>query len=118
MQILGVSWIGIRSERFEEMVSFLRRLGLTPRIEEPDFVMFKLPDGDQIEVFGPAIKSHSHFRTGPVPGFLVEEVTSATAELEAAGAELIGPIRGGGANVWQHFRGPDGSVYEINQQPR
>ncbi len=118
MQILGVSWIGIRSERFEEMVSFLRRLGLTPRIEEPDFVMFKLPDGDQIEVFGPAIKSHAHFSTGPVAGFLVEDVASARAELEAAGAELIGPVRGGGANVWQHFRGPDGNVYEINQQPR
>ena len=118
MQILGVSWIGIRSERFEEMVSFLRRLGLTPRIEEPDFVMFQLPDGDQIEVFGPSIKSHSHFSTGPVAGFLVEDVASARAELEAAGAELIGPVRGSGANVWQHFRGPDGIVYEINQQQR
>ncbi|HEY0492205.1 MAG TPA: VOC family protein, partial [Candidatus Dormibacteraeota bacterium] len=80
--------------------------------------MFKLADGDQIEVFGPANKSHAHFNTGPVAGFLVEDVASATAELEAAGAELIGPVQRGGANVWQHFRGPDGNVYAINQQPR
>ena len=118
MQILGVSWIGIRTERFEEMMSFFRRLSLNPEIEEPDFAMFKLPDGDQIELFGPADKSHSHFSTGPVAGFLVEDLASARAELEAAGAELIGPVQRGGANVWQHFRGPDGSVYEINQQPR
>jgi predicted enzyme related to lactoylglutathione lyase len=118
MQILGISWIGIRSERFDEMISFFRRLGLTPQIEEPDFAMFKLPDGDQIEVFGPADKSHAHFSTGPVAGFLVEDVASARAELEAAGAELIGPVQRGGASVWQHFRGPDGNVYEINQQPR
>lgn len=114
MEIQGVSWIGIRSERFGEVVSFFRRLGLSPRIDEPDFVMFKLPDGDQIEVFGPTMTSHSHFTTGPVAGFLVDDVAGATAELEAAGAELIGPIQRDGADAWQHFRGPDGNIYEIN----
>jgi hypothetical protein len=117
MQILGVSWIGIRSERFEGMKSFLRRLGLTPQIDEPDFVMFKLPDGDQIEVFGPAKESHAHFSTGPVAGFLVADMEGVRAELEAAGAELIGPVQSDGTSAWQHFRGPDGNVYEINQMP-
>ena len=118
MRILGVSWIGIRSERFEEMLLFFRGLGLTPQIEEPDFAMFRLPDGDQIEIFGPTIESHAHFSTGPVAGFLVDNVEGVRAELEAAGADLIGPVQTDGANAWQHFRGPDGNVYEINQQPR
>src|ERR1700738_4820844 len=43
------------------------------------------------------------YTTGPVPAFLVEDVASARAELEAARAELIGTVQRGGANVWQHF---------------
>jgi predicted enzyme related to lactoylglutathione lyase len=114
MEILGVSWIGIRTERFQEIVSFFRQVGLTPRIEESDFVMFKLPDGDQIEVFGPAVTSHAHFTTGPVAGFRVADVATARAELKAAGAKLIGPIHSEGGSAWQHFQGPDGNIYEIN----
>ena len=80
MEILGVSWIGIRTERFQEIVSVFGELGLTPRIEEPDSVMFKLPDGDQIEVFAPTVMSHAHFTTGPVAGFGVPHVATARTE--------------------------------------
>lgn len=114
MQIEGVSWVGIRTERFDELVSFLRHLGLRPQVEKRDFVKFRLPDGDEVEVFGPAMASHSHFTTGPVAGFMVGDVASARDELQAAGAELIGPIQREGAEAWQHFRGPDGNIYEIN----
>jgi predicted enzyme related to lactoylglutathione lyase len=114
MQIQGVSWVGIRTEQFEEVVGFFRRLGLAPCIEARDFVMFKLPDGDQIEVFGPSMTSHAHFVTGPVVGFRVPDVVTTRAELEAAGAELIGRVHREGGSAWQHFRGPDGNIYEIN----
>jgi hypothetical protein len=116
MRLLGVSWIGIRTERFGEMVAFFTRLGLSPLIEEPDFAMFQLGDGDQVEVFGPAVESQAHFTTGPVAGFRVEDIVAATKELEAAGAVLLGTLRREGRSAWQHFRGPDGNVYEINQQ--
>ena len=76
--------------------------------------MFNLRDGDQIEVFGPAVTSHAHFTTGPVAGFRVPNVATARAELEAAGAKLIGSIHSDGGTAWQHFQGPDGNIYEIN----
>lgn len=113
-----MSWIGIRTERFDELVVFFNRLGLSPDIEADGFAMFKLPDEDQIEVFARGLDSHAHFTTGPVAGFLVEDIASASKELEQAGAELIGPIQSAGGNAWQHFRAPDGNVYEINQRAR
>ena len=114
MKIQGVSWIGIRSERFGQLVSFFKTVGLVPRLEEPGFVMFQLPDGDRIEIFGPTMASHAHFTTGPVAGFSVEDVDAARDELMAAGAELLGPLQREGSDAWQHFRGPDGNIYEIN----
>jgi predicted enzyme related to lactoylglutathione lyase len=53
------------------------------------------------------------FSTGPVVGFVVDDLTAAVRELEAAGIELLGgevDERGGG---WRHFRAPDGNVYEL-----
>jgi catechol 2,3-dioxygenase-like lactoylglutathione lyase family enzyme len=67
----------------------------------------------QIEVFGPRDQDHAHFSTGPVVGFVVDDLPGAVRELEAAGVELLGgqvDERGGG---WRHFRAPDGNVYEL-----
>ena len=64
-------------------------------------------------MFGPGDQDHQHFSTGPVVGFVVEDLSAAVRELEAAGSELLGgqmDERGGG---WRHFRAPDGNVYEI-----
>ncbi len=33
--------------------------------------------------------------------------------MEAVGIEFIGPIQSAGRSSWNHFRGPDGNVYEI-----
>jgi hypothetical protein len=67
-------------------------------------------------------------QTGPVAGFRVDDRVSARTELEEAGAELIGALTHGECrrpligtihrevdSAWQHFRGPDGNVYEVNQ---
>jgi hypothetical protein len=45
------------------------------------FWMMKLPDGSKVEVFGPGSDVNRHFTTGPVAGFLVDDVQSATEEL-------------------------------------
>ena len=50
-----------------------------------------------------------HFETGPVVGFEVTNLAEAVAELRAAGIELLGEP----GPTWQHFRGPDGNVYEL-----
>jgi hypothetical protein len=38
---------------------------------------------------------------------------TAMAELAAVGVELLGPVHVDGGTAWQHFRAPDGNVWEI-----
>lgn len=114
MEIKRLSWLGIRTERFEEMTAFLEgALGLRKEIAEPGRAMFRLPVGDPVDVFDASDERYLHFTTGPVVGFLVDDVEAASAELEAAGGELIGPVQRGDGFMWAHFRAPDGNLYEL-----
>ena len=114
MQITRIGWAGTRTSEYPAMVTFLQAvLGLTTSHEGSDFAAFQLPEGDTFEVFGPDDQDHTYFSTGPVVGFVVDDLTAAVQELEAAGVELLGgevDERGGG---WRHFRAPDGNVYEL-----
>ena len=118
MRVTRIGWAGTRTSEYSAMVAFLQTvLGLTTSQEASDFAAFQLPEGGTFEVFGPADQDHEHFSTGPVVGFVVgfvvEDLTAAVRELEAAGVELLGgqmDERGGG---WRHFRAPDGNVYEL-----
>ena len=47
--------------------------------------MLKLPDGGKVEVFGSDTAVNRHFTTGPVEGFLVDDIQAATAELRFPG---------------------------------
>jgi hypothetical protein len=61
------------------MVAFLRAvLGLTTSQEGSDFAAFQLPEGGTFEVFGPRDQAHAHFSTGPVVGFVVDDLTAAS----------------------------------------
>ena len=115
MKAKGLVWLGTRTPKFDEMTSFVGdTLGLSKVHEEPDFAVFRLPNGDSVEVFGPGNREHEHFATGPVVGFLVDDVREARADLEATGITFVGPVHeaeDGGS--WSHFTGPDGNVYEI-----
>ena len=114
MNVRGVVWAGVKTERYAETLAFFRDvLGLPLAEVGPDFAWSKLPDTSQFEVFGPADADHDHFTTGPVPEFLVDDLREAAAELEAAGAELLGPVQGTPEQGWLHFRGPDGNVYGL-----
>ncbi len=116
--IKGLSWIGTRTERYRELVAFYRdAMGLAVDHEEGDFIVFKLPDGSKVEVFGPSDREHEYFDTGPVPGFEVDQIESARERLEAGGAQFIGPIHHWEptGEAWSHFRAPDGNVYELTQ---
>jgi predicted enzyme related to lactoylglutathione lyase len=114
MQVTGIGWAGTRTDGYGAMVEFLTGvLGLAVTHQRPDFAVLGLPSGDTFEVFGPSDQDHRYFTTGPVVGFVVEDLPAAVAELERAGVELLGghmDERGGG---WRHFRAPDGNVYEL-----
>jgi len=119
MRILKLAWVGTRTDNAESTVAFFRdALGLSLELEQPGFWMLKLPDGSKVEVFGPDSPINRHFTTGPVTGFLVDDIHDATAELRSASVEILyesGVDNGG--NAWVHFRAPDGNIYEFTQDP-
>jgi catechol 2,3-dioxygenase-like lactoylglutathione lyase family enzyme len=119
MEIIKLSWVGTRTQNAEPTVRFFRDvLGLRLEVEHQGFWMLKLPDGGKVEVFGPESPVNQHFTTGPVAGFLVDDVFSATAELRSAGVEiLLEPQTDDSGNGWVHFRAPDGNIYELTQDP-
>jgi catechol 2,3-dioxygenase-like lactoylglutathione lyase family enzyme len=114
----GVVWVGVRTSRFRETCEFYEKgLGLPALYEETGFRAYDLSNGDRIELFSEDYAGQEHFDTGPVVGFLVEDIVDARAELEKLGIEFIGPIHGN-RRKWSHFRGPDGNVYEITARPK
>jgi catechol 2,3-dioxygenase-like lactoylglutathione lyase family enzyme len=115
VKVKGLAWLGIMTQQFEDTARFFGdTLGLRVDHEEPDFVVFRLPNRDSIEVFGPEDRDHGFFETGPVAGFLVDDVAEARARLEAEGISFNGPVHGSEeGSSWSHFAGPDGNVYEL-----
>jgi catechol 2,3-dioxygenase-like lactoylglutathione lyase family enzyme len=112
--VRGLVWLGVRTEQFDQTVSLYRDvLGLRPFHEDAASVRFRLPNGTEIHVYGPADVDHGFFGSAPVVGLLVDDVGRARAAMEAAGVEFIGPIQSADGSRWNHFRGPDGNVYEI-----
>jgi predicted enzyme related to lactoylglutathione lyase len=114
--IKGIGWVGVRTEKWAEMKKYYEEVfGLTVAHERPNGYNFRLPNGDTIEGVEPP--EDNPFTTGPIPGFEVDDVASARAEMEAKGIKFIGPIRGGAPlNTWSHYYAPDGNIYFICQR--
>jgi catechol 2,3-dioxygenase-like lactoylglutathione lyase family enzyme len=109
MKVLRLGWLGTLTDRDEELVAFYRDvLGLPLIHTEPGCRIFSLPDGSLVEVFGPDF-GRDHFQTGPVAGFVVDDLAAAREEMLQRGIELLGEP----GPTWQHFRGPDGNIYEL-----
>jgi catechol 2,3-dioxygenase-like lactoylglutathione lyase family enzyme len=119
MQIRKLAWVGTRTGQATATAAFFRDvLGLREEYRSSDFWILKLADGAKVEVFGPQHPHNRHFTTGPVAGFLVDDVAAATDELRAAGVEVVhGPVTSPDGNAWAHFRAPDGNLYEFTQDP-
>jgi predicted enzyme related to lactoylglutathione lyase len=113
MSVDGIRWLGIKTDAFGETVEFLTRLIGPQDHGEGEMAVFKLRNGDTVEVFGPADQDHRYFTTGPVPGFAVDDIHASAADVEAAGMQLIGGVQSGGGLAWCHFRGPDGTIFEL-----
>lgn len=110
MKITGIGWAGVRTPRHTEMNDFCTTvLGLRAGEQDENVAAFALEDGSKFEVFGAGYGGKEHMTAGPVVGFVVDDLDGAVAELRAAGVELLGDA----GPTWQHFRGPDGNVYEL-----
>ena len=86
-----------------------------------------LGEHDYVEVFDVANPEVPFMTTGPVAGFLVDDVVRAREELEAEGVEMLGEVEWlrdipGFEGVvdygWFTFRAPDGNVYNCTQGSR
>lgn len=131
MKVRRLAWLGMRTESYRETKEFFGDvLGLKLVVEDPGVAVFQLPSGehDFIEVLDVDDPDSAFMTTGPVPGLLVEDVVEARRELEAAGLEMLEPIRWWefpGSDLpeipgygWFNFRGPDGNVYCCVQHRR
>jgi catechol 2,3-dioxygenase-like lactoylglutathione lyase family enzyme len=119
MRVVRLAWLGVRTDQARAMANFLEDvLGLTLDHSGDDEWVYSLPGGGKVEVFGTASPDVAHFTTGPVVGFLVEDVRAATNDLRQHGVPILGEPHfadEGDDVAWAHFRAPDGNVYELTQ---
>jgi predicted enzyme related to lactoylglutathione lyase len=114
MKVHGLVWVGVRTAEFDRTLEFFRDVLGVPLTEVSEgFGWSEMPNTSRFEIFGPEDQDHTHFTTGPVPEFLVDDLAAAADELRAAGVELLGEIGGTPEQGWLHFRAPDGNVYGL-----
>jgi hypothetical protein len=120
LRVLGIRWLGIRTDRFVEMVGFLRDgLGLSVRFEEDAAAELSTSEGDAIQLMAPGHPYHVFFgelAVGPVPLLEVDDVVAARADLEARGAEIVGSLERDPRWGWIHVRAPDGTLFELGSR--
>lgn len=110
----SMGFLGVRTDAYEATVALYRDvLGLEPILERPGATWFRASDGAQVHVYGPTDEDHEFFGRGPVVGLVVDDFDAARAAMVAAGIEFIGEPQRDGGSAWNHYRGPDGNVYEI-----
>jgi hypothetical protein len=124
VEVKGIRWLGVGTESVSQMRSFaIDVLGLKVEGEDTEhFVELAMADGAKFELFGPAAVADSPwlFESNPVvAGFLVDDIEAARDELaRTPNVELLGELRVlPGGYAWQHFRAPDGHVYELTADP-
>jgi catechol 2,3-dioxygenase-like lactoylglutathione lyase family enzyme len=115
MKVLSLGWMGIRTARAVAMAAFYRDvLGLELIGTNATSTRFRLLDGTEVHVYVSEDAEHAFFGVGPVVAFEVESFRAAHQALEMAGTEFIYPVpQRAHGKAWQHFRAPDGNVYEI-----
>jgi Glyoxalase/Bleomycin resistance protein/Dioxygenase superfamily len=120
--VQSLGFLGVRTEAFDETVALYRDvLRMIPIHLGPDAAWFRAADGSQVHVYGPANEDHEFFDRGPVVGLVVEDFDAARRAMVEAGIRFIGEPQRDGESAWNHYRGPDGNVYEImgrNQEAR
>ena len=117
--VQSIGFLGVRTDAFDETVALYRDvLGLTPILIEPDAAWFRAGDGSQVHVYGPTNDDHDFFGTGPVVGLVVDDFDATRQAMVDAGIAFLGDPQRDGGSAWNHYRGPDGNVYEIMGRDR
>jgi len=113
MHVTRIVWMGVRTPAFGSMRRLLGEvMGLQMTHDVPGVSWFEMDEGE-IQVYDETDVDHTFFGSGPTIGFEVTDFREARRELVAAGIDFIGEPQHGETTMWNHFRGPDGNIYEI-----
>jgi catechol 2,3-dioxygenase-like lactoylglutathione lyase family enzyme len=125
LKVHRLGWLTTYTDRFDETRRFfVEVLGLPVEVDEPSFAQLAMADADHdyVEVLGrddpDSEFEAANYTTGPVPGWVVDDVVAARAELVAAGVDVLDEVRWSTRREgygWFHFRAPDGNVYGLMQ---
>ncbi len=114
MSLHRLGWLGVRTERFAEMVSLLEEAFELEAFQVDDTsARYRLGDGTELHVYSDSDTDHDFFGSAPVVGFVVDDAERLRRSMERSGIEFLTPLEQAGGSTWCHFRGPDGNVYEI-----
>jgi catechol 2,3-dioxygenase-like lactoylglutathione lyase family enzyme len=112
--VRALGFLGVRTAAFDATVALYRDvLHLDQVHETPGAAWFRTSDGTPIHVYAEGDIDHEFFDSGPVVGLLVDDFDATRAAMVAAGVAFIGEPQRESGSAWNHFRGPDGNVYEI-----
>jgi glyoxylase I family protein len=118
MKIHGYSWAGAPTTDLDRTIRFFREvleLEMLLRDDEGMIGIFKLPNGQLFEIFGPGNR-YQKLMKSPAIAFDVDDIDRARAELEAKGVKFVSAIeRGSHGDAWTFFEGPDGYLYQLFQ---
>ena len=118
MSVQSLTFLGVHTSAFDETVRFYRDIMQLRIIREGrGLVWFELGNGVEVHVYGPDDQDHEFFGPGPVVGLLVDDFDATRARMLADGIEFIGPVQRSEHATWNHYRGPDGNIYEIMSRP-
>jgi catechol 2,3-dioxygenase-like lactoylglutathione lyase family enzyme len=115
VKVVSIGWLGVRTANSLAMSAFYRDvLGLEVIEQGASATKFRLGDGTETHVYAESDREHDFFGSAPVVGFAVKSFAAARSALAHAGIEFIYPMpQRQEGRAWQHFRAPDGNVYEI-----
>src|SRR5678815_338470 len=95
MQIQGITWhaVVLEADEFAATKKLVTEVfGLTSLIEQDGWALFPMSNGTILDLYAPEHVPAYGFNDGIVFGFRVDDVEAASAELAAAGCELLGEI--------------------------
>ena len=121
MHVEGITWhaIVLEPEQFAATKALMTHtFRLTPAMDLEGFALFVMPNGTALELYVPQAVPDYGYNGAIAFGFRVDDIEAASRAVEAAGGELLGEITRleEMGYAYRHFRGPDGRVYDLNEQ--
>lgn len=110
MRIEGLIFAGVASADAPALAVFFRDVLGADCVEEDGYDRAVFPNGSSLALVPPDWVSPP---SDTNLGFLVADVVAATAELRSRGVEPDGALTTNGELRYQHFRAPDGRVFEL-----